>query len=415
MADDTTTDAVELDRSGAHPLRVISGWSNMAKDTTRLSRGWRDILTMDQFQELGDTVMRRLNEALDQVPRELRPRDSAMMTRHVEMMTRFGMLWQGGCRILSISPDLQEAIRRSELNVVRLGDVRLPHERFYVAFPGGLGLRMEDTNAEGRVTTSDIDGAYVFGHKAEDGRISLEVVVTGKRVDDDPHDLPWPLRKENHYTFHIKGQAEDTFEDAVGFAIKSGLLDTEVDQGQVDQFRESIVTTMPDAAAAGMKIHVPEVTGFERDAMFNDRNLNDAREALAAVLGVVFALTAKPELEDETPRWPSGSPENLVRDRANSKSPKAVRNVEIALLKSGFLPIHRVSLDTLKADDEQLRGQGRPDGRTVRPHWRAGHFRRQPYGPGRTKTRLIWVLPSFVTGNAGGEARPGRIEEISRG
>jgi hypothetical protein len=206
MADDTTTDVVELDRSGAHPLRVISGWSSMAKDATRLSRGWRDILTMDQFQELGDTVMRRLNEALDQVPRELRPRDSAMMTRHVEMMTRFGMLWQGGCRILSISPDLQEAIRRSELDVVRLGDVRLPHERFYVAFPGGLGLGMEDTDAAGRVTTSDIDGAYVFSHEAENGRVSLEIVVTGIRIDDDPHGIPWPLRKEDHYTFHIKGR-----------------------------------------------------------------------------------------------------------------------------------------------------------------------------------------------------------------
>ena len=338
-----------------------------------------------------------------------------MMTRHMKMMPRFGMLWQGGCRILSISPDLQEAIRLSELDAVRLGDVRLPHERFYVAFPGGLNLRMEDTDAEGRVATSDIDGAYVLSHETESGQISLEIVVTGKRVDEDPYDLPWPLRKEDHYTFHIKGQAEDTFEDAVGFAIQSGLLDIEVDQGQVDRFREGVVETMPDAAAVGIEIRVPEVTGFERDAMFNDRNLDDAKKALAAVLGVVFALTAKPELEDTTPQWPSGSPENLVRDHASSKSPKAIRNVEIALLKSGFLPIHRVSLDTLKAGDERPEGKGRPDGRTVRPHWRAGHFRRQPYGPGRTKTRLIWVLPSFVTGNAGGEARSGRIEEISRG
>jgi hypothetical protein len=415
MATDDATGVVELDRFGAHPLRVISGWPDMAKDATRLSRGWRDILTMDQFQELGDTVMRRLNEELDQVPREHRPKDPAMMTRHMEMMTRFGMLWQGGCRILSISPDLQQAIRMSELDAVRLGDVHLPHERFYVAFPGGLDLRMEDTDAGGRTTTSDIDGAYFISHDAEDGRVSLEVVVTGKRVDDDPRDFPWPLRKEDHYTFHIKGQAEDTFEDAVGFAIQSGLLDTEVDQGQVDRFREGIVATLPDAATAGIEIRVPEVTGFERDAMFNDRNLGDAQKALAAVLGVVFALTAKPELEDTTLGWPSGSPEDLVRDHATSRSPKAVRNVEIALLKSGFLPIHRVSLDILKTDNEQPRGQGRTDGRTVRPHWRAGHFRRQPYGPGRTKTRLTWVLPSFVTGKAGGEAHPGRIEEISRG
>lgn len=413
MAADSIKNMVELDRSGAHPLRVISGWPSMARDATRLSRAWRDILTEDQFRELGDTVIRRLNDALDEVPRARRPRDSAMMIGHVEMMTRFGMLWQGGCRILSVSEELQQAICLSELDMIRLGDVRLPHDRFYVAFPGGLNLRMVDTDIDGRVTTSDIDGAYVLSHKSEVGMVSLEIVVTGKRIDGESAELPWPLRKEDHYTFHIKGQTEDTFDDAVGFAIESGLLDTTVDQGQVDRFREGIAASMPDAAAAGIELRAPEITGFERDATFNDRNLVDARKALAAVLGVIFALTAKPELEDMTPRWPAGSPETLVRGHSKSQANKARRNIEIALLKSGFLPVHRVSLETLKTANERSIERGRPDNRATRPHWRRGHFRRQPYGPGRTKTRLIWVLPSFVIGSAGNEAHPGRIEEIT--
>lgn len=413
MATDSIKNMFELDRSGAHPLRVISGWPSMAREATRLSRAWRDILTEDQFRELIDTVTRRLNEAIGEVPRERRPKDSAMMIRHVEMMTRFGMLWQGGCRILSVSEELQQAICLSELDMIRLGDVRLPHDRFYVAFPGGLNLRMVDTDIDGRVTTSDIDGAYVLNHKSEVGMVSIEIVVTGKRTDSEPAELPWPLIKEDHYTFHIKGQTEDTFDDAVGFAIESGLLDTNVDQGQVDRFREDIVASMPDAAAAGIELRAPEITGFERAAVFNDRNLIDARKALAAVLGIIFALTAKPELEDVTPRWPAGSPKNLVRGHSKSQSKKARRNIEIALLKSGFLPVHRVSLEALKTADERSVAPGRPDNRANRPHWRRGHFRRQPYGPGRTKTRLIWVLPSFVIGSAGNEAHPGRIEEIT--
>jgi len=35
-------------------------------------------------------------------------------------------------------------------------------------------------------------------------------------------------------------------------------------------------------------------------------------------------------------------------------------------------------------------------GRTVRGHWRRGHFRHQPYGPGRTLTKLKWIYPVWV-------------------
>jgi hypothetical protein len=34
-----------------------------------------------------------------------------------------------------------------------------------------------------------------------------------------------------------------------------------------------------------------------------------------------------------------------------------------------------------------------------RPHWRRGHFRRQPCGHGRSQCRLVFVRPCFI--NAG--------------
>lgn len=36
------------------------------------------------------------------------------------------------------------------------------------------------------------------------------------------------------------------------------------------------------------------------------------------------------------------------------------------------------------------------EGSMKRPHWRRGHFRRQPCGPGRTDRRLIFVRPCFI-------------------
>jgi hypothetical protein len=36
------------------------------------------------------------------------------------------------------------------------------------------------------------------------------------------------------------------------------------------------------------------------------------------------------------------------------------------------------------------------DGGTRRPHWRRGHFRRQPVGPARSERKLIFIRPVLV-------------------
>lgn len=37
------------------------------------------------------------------------------------------------------------------------------------------------------------------------------------------------------------------------------------------------------------------------------------------------------------------------------------------------------------------------------PHWRKGHWRRQPVGPGRSERKLVWVKPSFIGKGRNGE------------
>jgi len=39
------------------------------------------------------------------------------------------------------------------------------------------------------------------------------------------------------------------------------------------------------------------------------------------------------------------------------------------------------------------------NGRHVATHWRRGHFRRQPFGPGRVDSRLLWIEPVLVNAN----------------
>lgn len=50
-----------------------------------------------------------------------------------------------------------------------------------------------------------------------------------------------------------------------------------------------------------------------------------------------------------------------------------------------------------KRISEEMSGE-KLTGRTVRPHWRRGHFRMQSYGPRRSERRVIWIEPTFVGG-----------------
>jgi hypothetical protein len=52
---------------------------------------------------------------------------------------------------------------------------------------------------------------------------------------------------------------------------------------------------------------------------------------------------------------------------------------------------------SLGVSTEQHQADGNPgDGRSVRPHWRRGHFRRIRYGEQRSESRLGWIKPVLV-------------------
>ena len=62
--------------------------------------------------------------------------------------------------------------------------------------------------------------------------------------------------------------------------------------------------------------------------------------------------------------------------------------------------MHRIDFrqEVVFYDSVKQHHTGPPDAEGVskRPHWRRGHFRRQPYGVGRTERRLVFVRPCFI-------------------
>lgn len=99
-------------------------------------------------------------------------------------------------------------------------------------------------------------------------------------------------------------------------------------------------------------------------------------------------------------RAPAGGRANdLIQECVNGKTPKARQKAAGAIKRQGFTPIRRLDLSAFGASAEN--GGSAGNGRTVRPHWRAGHFRRQHHGKGRFLVAVRWIMPTMVKAGQG--------------
>lgn len=399
-----------ITRDEFHPLRFQKYWPKCAAEVSRLSRTWDTFITPEQFQELNARVQRSYNEAIMAVDFDQRPAGIKNMMQRVEQAARLGMVVRCGMNIYSLSIPLRNALRKTSLGDVRIGDIKAPFESLYIGFEGGSGVKFV-TEGSGGVLV--VDGAYVTIPPANPGTTVRKIDISLTTRDSlsalrPEYAARWPFADEPHFTFSLEGDFEDSFETALGEALDTNALDLQVDEDAVDNFRQSVVDHQEEAALNGIELTTPMTSSREKRAEFKARNLEDAKKALSLVLGALCAFTARPDDEKGEVLWPEDTPEKLLSGVETAGSAKKKRNAENELKRQGFVSVRRVDLDLFGADTSTVRDG---NGSGVAPHWRAGHFRRQAIGKGRALRKLIWILPTIVNA-AIGEARSGRIYKV---
>lgn len=399
-----------ISREDHHPLRVQKYWPGYASGVSRICRSWETYPTPDQFTELQALVQGLYNDAIEVVPPGQRPEGMGVLIQRTEQAYRYGQLARCGMNIYALSTPLRDALRKTSLGDVRVGDLRMPFDVLYIGFEEGSGLAFGTRDHPGALV---VDGAYVTAAPVdpEAGTRHIDVCITSRdalsalRADYGAH---WPFSYEPHFTFSLRGSAEDTFEAALGEALDTNALDLEVNEDGLHRFREAIVGYQEEAAASGIKITTTTVSASEELAEFKSRNLSEAKKALSLILGALCALTARPDDAELSTSWPADTPEALIAKITSAPSPKKRRDAENDLKKRGFVSVRRIDLDAF-GGEPHTSGDGA--GGSVAPHWRAGHFRRQPVGKDRTERRLIWILPTIVNALKG-PPNSGRVYKV---
>lgn len=403
-----------LSRDIFHPTRMWKYWPEFGRFASRCGQDFDPFMPReDQFQAFSNGTMHLYQDAVMRVPFEQRPATIDVLMNHVEMGLRFGYLWSEGFNIYSISSSVREALSRTTLEGVRLGDLRLPFDTLYLGFEDGSKIHFTQPGSN---DVLEVDGAYVRDlptRARDEGRRVFEIVLTTQNRRGQGSSLDrttWPVLHEPHYTFPLGGSVDDTFEEALGFAIDAGNLPLEVDDEATDAFRKGVIAAQGEALAAGMDVRAPELTGSERRSQFLSENLGPARAGLALVLGALSALTVFEQRKTDMPLvWPESTPVDLLRKMTAKSTHKARRTAQADLKKRSFAPVRRIDL---RKDPVQPGLSAETGGGAARAaHWRAGHFRRQRHGPGLTLSRLTWIFPQIIGGDKA-NPRLGRVYRI---
>jgi hypothetical protein len=308
--------------------------------------------------------------------------EEGSLTFHVGRFTAYGR------NIFALASNLVEILEHTDLSAVQAGDIKLPFAAFFVSFGDSLDAALPGP-------PNRIDGAYVS--LPSPGQ--LQIVLTSRRLDvRNGGSRHWPFSRDLYYYVPCDISDErrtfsEVLDAAVGTEIRIAPEITEPDPDFVAELGNAKQMLVRDVR------HLSQAEA----AQFNREGLSAVRRALSLVVNGLCYLSAEPQELPEV--YPSDAPADLVEISQTGK-PSRRSGARAQLLERGFSTIRIVGGDVPDPKQSLVPGDG-----SVRPHWRRGHWRRQPYGPGLASTRLIRIAPTLVRSDLG-EPAAGHFYQI---
>lgn len=384
-----------FDVDDLHPTRFLRQFPEAREIIRREVNQCRNgLLSYDAFQRVTDACMTAYNRALDKLPFEKRPETTDVAVNAVGTIAHLVSFAAGGRNSFWLPPQLTALLGRTDLDDIRLADMHLPFRCFYLGFAGGL-----DVGLPGEPNV--IDGAYVeslAGGSESDATPGLSFYVTSRRTDG-PHRGPgaWIVGHEPHFFAPLALESpSDTLQDALDRAVAKHDIGLVPDREALERLRKGV----EDARRDGLPVDIPALSGYERSALFNEAALPTARNVLALLCNALCLLSTQPALG--APEWPKQAPPSLVDAVVTATTPKRRRTAAGRLAEDGYFSGRKIEFHVGSAEtgSDDI-ADGSAPGHEVAAHWRRGHWRRHPCGPGLSQRRLIWIRPVLVRQDRG--------------
>lgn len=299
--------------------------------------------------------------------------------RNLEMFRHYR---KAGKVIYDVSAVLSTALARADAGDLPCCAVSVPCDAFYLHF-GSPSHTQADAG----------DGGYEGAFVDFDRKANILIVYLVDRGWGIPA-RQWTDAGELLATVHVEfDDPERTIAQALAESLK-GSDDTYL------SFMERV------------KPHVDPLYVEAMEHAFHNTSPSEEEQqairmhaGLSMVVNVLLYLAAEPD--DVIHGWSDEVPPEAVRALQNAKPASQVKALETTLAQAGYTKVRVVGTNFARAVSSHGQRDAASTGRTVAPHLRDWHFKRQPYGPNRSLRKVIFV--NRVVVNAGkGEVR-GRI------
>lgn len=294
-------------------------------------------------------------------------------SRTVEEMGRFRQFWEKSRQIFAFDPGLSSLLSKTQIDDVPWAELRLPHHEFYLGW-GDFG----QTAFVIRDAEYIIDGAYVLSLADTSLRElvgGLSIVFSARLVHPSYQTMLARMEYGSlyaepvHNLFLAPPPEGGTIGDAIALGLNSALQLADQQDDSLNQLARILardVANLPDRPTVAA-VHGRTERAWERCEGFYPLLLN-----------ALFYLTQFPP--DGEASYAPDAPRGLIQTSLNDKNPKRRARAEVELAKRGFSKIKFIAAPDTPSIAAREPGVGLKA--TTAAHWRRGHWRRQPVGPG---------------------------------
>jgi hypothetical protein len=318
-----------------------------------------------------------------------------------EEVTAFNSLLhfqRAGRNIFSIAPGLQELLNHTAVGNIRWEDIQLPYPTFFLYFGPETGIELPldayehkhglEQQLEDAGTQYQLDGAFV--RLGTGSALDIGLTFRDKResftgTTPVTKDFRFPIVPLTLDFTDAEGEAQGrTFDEAA--LIFADIWDAKGETGEIEYgyIRARLASNE-----------------FTYDAEREQYQLFD--KALILIVNSLCYLTlAERQVRTGTT---SEQADKLLSEIRQAKNKQRRQPLLEKLGKVSYSTVRFCGENLLPAPSS-LAGAG-----NVVPHWRRGHWRKQPVGSGRTETRLLWIRPTIVRRDKGDPAQ-GHVYEV---
>ena len=288
----------------------------------------------------------------------------------------FGHFLQAGKVIFDIDPVLSAALHHTDAKDIPCGELPLPCDALYLHFGGA----------------TEVEGAFVT--RSEATKVSIDLVLPGWGT---AHFL---LTQTGEALLPLKVDSNDP-DKPIQLAMAETMREIAQRNALAREKMQEIERQLEQQYGQIVKVPNPMAYLEGKDELM--------QRSLDLVVNTLFYLSA--EAQDVIEDWGNDTPDTARAALSTAPSAGHLKTLTNTLTKAGYRRVKFVGRQFAHSIADHQLGDAISTGRTLATHFRRGHFKHQPHGPGRSLRKHIFIAPVVVNADKGGDVQ-GRIYDV---